>query len=158
MSEYKIQVDDFSFDIDPTDFDGIEVGKNTFHLLKDQKSYEAKVLAIDWSAKTLTIEINNSPYQVKISDQYDQLVKKMGFEVSDKQQANDIKAPMPGLVLEVSVEEGQEVKEGDGLVILEAMKMENIIKSAGSGIVKTILIKKGTAVDKGQLLIEMEAE
>ena len=72
------------------------------------------------------------------------------------QKVTDVKAPMPGLVLGVSVEIGQEVQKGDGLLILEAMKMENVIKSVGEGIVKAIHIEQGKAVEKGQLLIEME--
>ena len=63
---------------------------------------------------------------------------------------------MPGLVLEVAAEIGQEVKKGDPLLILEAMKMENVIKSMGEGKVKAIHIKQGEALEKGQLMIEME--
>ena len=63
---------------------------------------------------------------------------------------------MPGLVLDIPVEVGQEVEKGEGVLILEAMKMENVIKSAGVGTIKAIHIKQGEAVEKGQLLIEME--
>ncbi|MNR65826.1 2-oxoglutarate carboxylase large subunit [compost metagenome] len=66
----------------------------------------------------------------------------------------EIKAPMPGLVLNVMVQEGQEVGKGDNLLVLEAMKMENIIKSPDSGIVKKILITKGDKVEKNEVLIQ----
>ncbi|HNM32873.1 MAG TPA: biotin/lipoyl-binding protein, partial [Chitinophagales bacterium] len=66
------------------------------------------------------------------------------------------KAPMPGLVLDILVEAGQAVNKGDNLIILEAMKMENIIKASGSGTVKSIHVQKKDAVEKNQLLIEME--
>ncbi|MNF13023.1 Glutaconyl-CoA decarboxylase subunit gamma [compost metagenome] len=66
----------------------------------------------------------------------------------------EIKAPMPGLVLNVIVESGQEVNKGDNLLILEAMKMENIIKSPSSGIVKKILVTKGDKVEKNEILIQ----
>jgi biotin carboxyl carrier protein len=63
---------------------------------------------------------------------------------------------MPGLVLNVFVEVGQEVQKGDNLLVLEAMKMENIIKATGTGKVKNIVVNQKQAVDKNQLLIEME--
>jgi len=69
---------------------------------------------------------------------------------------DNVKAPMPGLVLDILVEPGQSVQKGDNLLILEAMKMENIIKASGSGVVKNIPVHKKDAVEKNQLLIEME--
>ena len=160
MSDYSIKGDDFEFELNATDLDIVAIDQNgngEFHILKNQKSYRAKVLSADHSTKTFVLEINNTPYQVQIADQYDQLVKKLGLGTSGQQQANDIKAPMPGLVLEVSVEVGQSVEVGDALVILEAMKMENVIKSVGTGVIKSIQVEKGAAVEKGQLLIEMES-
>jgi biotin carboxyl carrier protein len=67
---------------------------------------------------------------------------------------NSIKAPMPGLIIDLKVKDGDAVKTGDALLILEAMKMENIIKSPGEGIVKTVKVKKGDSVEKNQVLIE----
>ena len=67
--------------------------------------------------------------------------------------AADLKAPMPGLVVEVSVSEGQEIKKGDKLVVLEAMKMENILKSPADGVVKKVNVKKGNTVEKNEVLI-----
>jgi biotin carboxyl carrier protein len=61
---------------------------------------------------------------------------------------------MPGLVLSVLVSAGQEVKKGDKLLVLEAMKMENIIKAGGDGVVAQIMVNQGQAVDKNQTLIE----
>jgi biotin carboxyl carrier protein len=69
-------------------------------------------------------------------------------------QIKEVKAPMPGLIFEIKVQEGDEVKKGDTLVILEAMKMENILKSPGDGIIKEIRIKKGDSVEKNQVLIQ----
>ena len=80
----------------------------------------------------------------------------MGFEVGLSKQVNAIKAPMPGLILEISVVVGQTVKENDNLIILGAMKMENSFVSPRDGVIKTIAVAIGDAVDKGQLLIEFE--
>jgi biotin carboxyl carrier protein len=68
----------------------------------------------------------------------------------------DVRAPMPGLVLEVSVEVGQKVSEGDRLLILEAMKMENSISIQTEAVIKKVLVKKGQPVEKNQVLIELE--
>ena len=69
--------------------------------------------------------------------------------------AKDVKAPMPGLILDVLVEEGQEVKKGDHLLILEAMKMENVIKSPSDGLVTGLHAIKGDSVEKGKILLSL---
>jgi acetyl/propionyl-CoA carboxylase alpha subunit len=68
-----------------------------------------------------------------------------------------LKAPMPGLVLRVHVAPGQQIVAGAGLVVLEAMKMENELKSVAPGVVRTVRVKPGEAVDKGQILVEFAA-
>ena len=80
----------------------------------------------------------------------------MGFEVGATKKVNDIKAPMPGLILDINVKVGQEVKENDALLILEAMKMENVLTSPRDGVIKSISVNKGNAVEKNQLLIVFE--
>jgi biotin carboxyl carrier protein len=102
------------------------------------------------------LKINGKHQLVTLQDSYDQLVKKMGLNTGILHKISAIKAPMPGLVLSISIEAGQAVKQGDPLLILEAMKMENVIKSPGDGIVKKIVVEKGKPVDKGEILIEME--
>jgi len=79
---------------------------------------------------------------------------------------NVIKAPMPGLIVDLKIQVGDNVKQGDAVLILEAMKMENILKSPGEGVVKNLIkspgegvvknlnVKKGDSVEKGQVLIE----
>jgi biotin carboxyl carrier protein len=63
---------------------------------------------------------------------------------------------MPGMVIEVSVEDGQQVAEGDRLLILEAMKMENSINIPVTAKIRKVLVKKGQAVEKNQVMIELE--
>jgi len=127
-----------------------------FHILKNSRSFKAELQHSNFLEKTYTIKINSKPYQVKISNELDLLIEEMGLSLAAAQVFNDIKAPMPGLILDVLVEEGQEVKEGDYLLVLEAMKMENTLTAPRDGIVKSIGVKKGKTVDKNQLLIEME--
>ncbi|RZK11789.1 MAG: acetyl-CoA carboxylase biotin carboxyl carrier protein subunit [Flavobacterium sp.] len=139
-----------------TAFDAIEITPSQFHILKDSQPYKAEIVNADFLAKNYTVKVNGNPYTVVISNHLDQLIKEMGFEVGASKQVNAIKAPMPGLILEMSVSVGQEVKQNDCLLILEAMKMENSFLSPRAGIIKSISASKGDAVEKGQLLIEFE--
>ncbi|GEC79229.1 acetyl-CoA carboxylase biotin carboxyl carrier protein subunit [Flavobacterium aquatile] len=159
-NSYQLSVNNTaSFDLSESDLknlDAVSMDKTKFHVLKDSKPYKAEIIATDFIAKKYTIKVNNNTYEVAISDALDILIKSMGIEIGKTKVVNAIKAPMPGLILEISVEVGQTVKENDPLLILEAMKMENSFLSPRDGIIKSIAVEKGNAVDKGQLLIEFE--
>ena len=71
------------------------------------------------------------------------------------QKVNDLKAPMPGLVLDILVSEGQTIQKGDNLLVLEAMKMENNLKATNDAVVKKIKVSKGDKVEKNTVLIEL---
>jgi biotin carboxyl carrier protein len=115
-----------------------------------------KSLGIDVENKTITILHNGKKLNFKIIEPLDELLKSMGLESAFVSKISDLKAPMPGLVIDVLMKEGDEIKKGDKLVVLEAMKMENILKSPVDGKIKSISILKGQAVDKNQLLISFE--
>lgn len=159
-NSYQLSVNNTtSFDLSESDLknlDAVSMDKTKFHVLKDSKPYKAEIISTDFIAKKYTIKVNNNTYEVAISDALDILIKSMGIEIGKTKVVNAIKAPMPGLILEISVEVGQSVKENDPLLILEAMKMENSFLSPRDGIIKSIAVVKGNAVDKGQLLIEFE--
>ena len=95
-------------------------------------------------------------FHIEIKDEMDQVVEKMGFGKASNKQIKEIKAPMPGLVLEIAVSEGQEVAEGDKILILGAMKMENSILINTRATIKRIAVSAGQAVEKGQVLVELE--
>jgi biotin carboxyl carrier protein len=146
----------FDFDLNNVGgLDVVPVGPKQFHILKDHKAFLAELVAHDPVTRQFEIKINGNLYQIRLEDHYDQLVKKLGLTVKKTHKVKDIKAPMPGLVLSIQVEVGQTVQKGDPLLILEAMKMENVLKSPGEGTVKTIHAQQGAAVEKGYLLIEM---
>lgn len=126
-----------------------------FHVIKKNKSFDVELEKADFNKREYIININSNSYSVKISNDIDQLIKEMGFTVGSSIKANSIKAPMPGIILSVNVEENQEVKEGETLLILEAMKMENAITAPKDGIIKSIFAKSRETVEKGALLIEM---
>lgn len=159
-SNYKVTVNDtFPFDFEKesiSQLDSVPVEANAFHILHQNIPYKAEIITSDFNHKSYTVKVNNTNYTVVISNPLDILIKEMGFEVGLTKQVNAIKAPMPGLILEISVVVGQTVKENDNLIILGAMKMENSFLSPRDGVIKSISVKTGDAVDKGQLLIEFE--
>lgn len=159
MKDYLITVNEKAIPVSKKEVEGLDmiaVNGADFHLLRDNQAYSIKLLRADYLNKNLVISVNGNTYAVTIKDAYDQQVQEMGLLATTSQKVNSIKAPMPGLIVEILVEEGQEISEGSPLLILSAMKMENIILSQGVGIVKSIMIKKDDAVEKGQLIIEME--
>lgn len=157
-NHYKAKVNEqFDFpDLNLASVDVIPTGKNQFHLIKDGKNYNAELIDIDFSQKRIQLKINGSRYDVQLADQYDQLIKKLGLSSTISQQVKAINAPMPGLVLKVLVKPGQAITKGEPLLVLEAMKMENVLKSPSDGKVEKVHIETGAAVDKGQLLIALE--
>ena len=134
----------------------IRLPDGTYHLIQDQKSYKITVLDIDIQSKEMTLLINSREMKLSVKDDFDILVKKLGFTLNTTQKIKEIKAPMPGLVLDIMIKVGESVTVGTPLLILEAMKMENVIKALGEGIVKKILVNKKDAIEKGSIMIEME--
>lgn len=126
------------------------------HLIHEHKSYTIELVELNKEAKFCVLKVNNQEITVSIEDKYDALLKQLGMENMKNQKVNEVKAPMPGLVLTILVEPGQEISKGDGLFVLEAMKMENIIKSPADAVVKSIEVNKGIAVEKNQVLIKFE--
>lgn len=156
---YKVKVNDFEFNLTQEQLDSIDLvqkSSKTFNLLSDSRSVNAVLLEADQSAKNQTIEIAGEIFKVQIKDELDQMLDKMGFSTVAGKQIKEIKAPMPGLVLEVAVTEGQQVFEGDKILILVAMKMENSIMISADATIKRIAVKAGQAVEKGQVLVELE--
>lgn len=148
--EFKLNASDVS------KADIIRISKSKHHVLHNNKSTLTETVESNFRAKSYTIKINNNTYKVNIKNDLDDLIKEMGFEVGVLKLIDEIRAPMPGLILDIQVKVGQEIKENDAMLILEAMKMENIITSPRDGIIKSIVVNKSDAVDKNQLLIEFE--
>ena len=149
QKEGAIEVDGLPFP-----WDLLKISDNHFHILYKNKTYRAEVVKRDAETKTFTIKLNGKTHSIKLKDKFDLLLEKMGIADSGATKLNHIKAPMPGLIIDLKVKAGDSVKSGDALLILEAMKMENILKSPGDGIVKTVKVKKGDSVEKSQVLLE----
>lgn len=133
----------------------INNGKN-IHLLYNDHSYFIELLDFDKASKTYLLGFNGNTFEIGIKDRFDQLLHSMGLDQLKSSKVNEIKAPMPGLVLSIKTSIGLEVKKGDPILILEAMKMENIIKSPTDGIVKNIHVVEKQPIDKNQILITFE--
>lgn len=158
--DFKVKVNDtFEFDFNTENtskLDAVSVEKNKFHILQNNLPYKAEIVHSDFNQKKYTVKVNNNIYQVAISNPLDILIKELGFEVGVSKVIKTIKAPMPGLILEINVEVGQSVKENDNLLILTAMKMENSLLSPRDGVIKSIAVNVDDSVIKGDLLIEFE--
>jgi len=135
------------------DYDIITLPNGDYHMTLDNKSYTINVLFKDTSTGNITLLINGRTVNATLQNKLAKLLKSMGME-SGKRKLKELKAPMPGLVLNVLVKAGEEVSEGQEIIILEAMKMENAIKSPQDGIIQSILVQNQDKVEKNQILIE----
>lgn len=156
---YKVKANDFLFTLDDADIESIDLvqkSPGSFNLIRDHRSVNVLLIDSDASGKKMTMEVDGEIFVVDIKDELDQMLDKMGFGAASTKQIKEIKAPMPGLVLEINVSDGEEVSEGHKILILEAMKMENIILIHTNAKIKKIIVSAGQAVDKGQVLVELE--
>jgi biotin carboxyl carrier protein len=150
------QYQDGSIDNRNFHIDRVKSTPHNWHILKDGNSYNIEILKIDKLTKQVDLKMNGKFSSIKLSDQFDALLKSLGMDNLAAKKVLELKAPMPGLVLNVAVKEGDTILKGDGLLVLEAMKMENIIKSPTEGVIKKIHVQKGNAVEKNQLLISFQ--
>jgi biotin carboxyl carrier protein len=132
-----------------------QIKAGSYHLIVANKSYTIDVIDSDRNTKKHTLRVNGKIMEVQLKDRFDELLKELGIDATAGKKVGDLKAPMPGLVVEIPVEEGQKISKGDTLLILEAMKMENSLKAIADGVVKKVMVKKGQAVDKNQVLIQL---
>jgi biotin carboxyl carrier protein len=139
----------------PVDF--MVVDQRHFHLIAGHRSFDVELDSINRAEKTMVIMLNGQRQVINIKDRFDDLLQQLGMDSSSVRKDTSVKAPMPGLVLEVVVQAGQSVEKDSPLLILEAMKMENVIKSPGRGVVSKIHVQKGATVEKNAILIEFEA-
>ena len=129
------------------------INNRLFHVIHEGKSYNVFIHKLDKEANEVSLSVNGKRTKVKVQSRIEKLLKDLGMESSLIKKMDNLKAPMPGLIHSLKVEAGQEVKKGDPLLILEAMKMENIIKSPGEGVVKEIHVEEKNSVEKNALLI-----
>lgn len=150
ISDDGVIVNDQSLNIDMQ-----QLQQEEYSLIINNKCYNIFVESVDRVKKTIELRVNGTNYALKINEPIDLLLANMGIDLSKMQKTEPIKAPMPGLILKIMVEEGQVLKKGDPVLILEAMKMENVFKAPSDATVKSILVQAGKAVEKGEILIDL---
>lgn len=127
-----------------------------FTLEYQGKSYHGEILENNLENNRIKLKLNHAVYEVNKKGNLDDLIASLGMDKPKIKRIKELQAPMPGRILQLFVEVGQEVQVGDSILSLEAMKMENVLKSDGVGIVKNIQVELGNVVDKGSVLIEFE--
>lgn len=152
--EIEISGDEFIVNGKPMRLDISRIGEGHFHVLLDSRSFRAEIVEQDTAAKRFTVKVNGKYYPLVLKDKYDVLLEKMGMNANAGARVNHVRAPMPGLIIALKVKAGDQVKAGDTLLILEAMKMENVIKAPADATVKSVKVAMGDGVEKNQVLIE----
>lgn len=115
-------------------------------------------LLVHGDRETITLNLNGYLFVARVEDARLAFLKNIGGAPANSRLQHELRAPMPGLVLKVLVKAGDEVAAGEGLMVIEAMKMENELKAGRAGKIAEILVKEGQAVEKGALLMRFAGE
>lgn len=155
-----VEIEGHRFELTPAewkDLDCIQVDNNTYHLLENGTAHTIVLIASDPAARTYTLKIDGEIKETVLLTDLDLLIEKMGLNSAQSKKLSVLHAPMPGLVTGIKITSGQEVEKGTPLIILEAMKMENVIVAPHQAVIKNVKVNVGQAVDKGAALIEFDA-
>jgi acetyl/propionyl-CoA carboxylase alpha subunit len=138
----------------PFTWDIADLGAGRFHVLHEGHSYNAEVVEADYTAKTIVLKLNGQRVELQAKDRFDLLLERLGMSNTTAAKVNELKAPMPGLIVDIRVQPGQAVQKGDPLLVLEAMKMENILKAPADGTIASLKVNLRDNVQKGQVLVQ----
>lgn len=138
----------------PFAWDIADLGEGRYHVLFQGRSYNAEVVLVDYTAKNIVLKLNGQRVELNAKDRFDLLLERLGMSNAAAAKVNELKAPMPGLIVDIRVAPGQAVQKGDPLLVLEAMKMENILKAPTDGIVGSLKVNLRDNVQKGQVLVQ----
>lgn len=127
-----------------------------FKLIHNGQLFHGELLEDKSEDQLLRIKINHRVFEIRKKGSLDDLISAMGLDVPKVRKLKELQAPMPGRIVQVTIAIGQELQPGDEILSLEAMKMENVLKAEGTGVVKSILISAGQVVEKGTVLVEFE--
>jgi len=155
--EWKINVDasDGKVVVDSTEYDfNLENVTDKYKKITlNGNTYDILFEGFDKTLKTVTLRVNGERKVYSVKDRSDELLKKFGIQSFPVPKVNELKSPMPGLVVQVLVKEGDVLAKGDAIVILEAMKMENVLKAPAEVTIKSIHCEAGKAVEKNSVLV-----
>ena len=158
-SMYKLRLGEHEYSLTTQDIeqlDLIPLDRDHYHLINGGRNLDVSFHFSTEIDNHVKVIIEDVSYEFEVLDELDQLIDSMGMSKAGISYDQNINAPMPGLVLDIMVGEGDQVEAGTPLLILEAMKMENMIKASSNGVIESINCTVKQAVDKGQLLIKMK--
>ncbi|HUH12634.1 MAG TPA: biotin/lipoyl-containing protein [Longimicrobiales bacterium] len=166
---YHVTLGERTFEVDLAE-DGVRVdgqsvsaelrrlpGTPVHHLLAGGLSHTV-VASAGAGVGTWTLHLDGRRLEAEVVDERTRAIREMTGAGAGPKGPRPVRAPMPGMVVRIEVEVGQNVAAGQGVVIIEAMKMENELKAEGGGIVAAVHARAGHAVEKGAVLVEFEAE
>ena len=133
--------------------DLVSTGYNKYHVLYNHMSYDIEVLNFDVGLRYIELLINGVYYKVFVKNQTDLTIANMGLDRVQIEKQSELISPMPGKVLDIIVSQDDEVQSGDPLIILEAMKMENVLKASAQQKIKHVRVEVGETVTKHQVLL-----
>ena len=139
---------------EPFAWDIVDLGSGRFHILYEGRSFNAEVVEADYTTKNIVLKLNGQRVELQAKDRFDLLLERLGMTNATAAKVNELKAPMPGLIVDIRVQPGQAVQKGYPLLVLEAMKMENILKAPADGIVSGLKVSLRDNVQKGQVLVQ----
>jgi biotin carboxyl carrier protein len=131
-------------------------GPHSFQVVQGGRNFRVHVVSVDAAAQTVVLKVNGKRAEVKLSSEIDRMLQRLGITVKSNAKVSDVRAPMPGQILSILVQVGQQVQKGEPLLILVAMKMENVIKAPTDGTVTKIFVHAGDNVQKGELLVSID--
>ena len=140
----------------PVDIEFVKSATNSFKMRMNGVEKDADLAKHDKENKLVIVRIEGKKFAVQIKEPVDLMLDKLGINSKSTKKVNNLKAPMPGLVIKILAEQGKHYKAGDALMILEAMKMENVFKAAADVTIKAIEITERQTVEKGQILMVFE--
>jgi biotin carboxyl carrier protein len=167
MNDFVISVNSSKFDIkiidenelnfnsEKIDYELIQAGSNTYLIKLNNKIFQLTTEQVDSNTFNVLVDGDNFDVTVRtaLQEKAYKLLENASTQLSHH---TDVKAPMPGLILKIRKNAGEKVEQGESVIILEAMKMENDLKAPSSGIINKIFVSEGSAVEKGAALFSIE--
>ena len=138
----------------PVTYDIKQTDAFTYHIIYNHKNFVVTIHNADAENKEMEIDVNGRMYTVKIKNERDLLISKMGMSSRAAKKVSVLKAPMPGLITDIKVKEGEHVITGQPLVILKAMKMENVLRSPGELTISKVLVERDQKVEKDSAILQ----
>lgn len=156
---FRVQLEGGRVLLDDEELGSVELvtlpGTHMRHLLVDGVS---TAVVAERGTEGWALHVNGWPLQATVVDERTRAIRAMTGRGNAPQGPKPVRAPMPGMIVRVEVAEGDSVRAGQGIAVMEAMKMENELKAEAPGIVSKILVTAGQAVEKGAVLVEFAAE